>query len=154
MGKGKTYVCPECGYTFTAYTGRGFLDQRIFEKDAFDDLSGMTGIDVSCFPPDSDFALRTVSSRQTVKCTVCGALEEHGLQQVNFFRENGQEADVREVPAGWKKSGKNMLVRQDAGICRHCGGETKPVPEEEFEKQLVCPSCHVRLEETAQFLWD
>ena len=154
MGKGKTYVCPQCGYTFTSYTGKGFLDQRIFEKEAFDDLSGMTGIDGSCFPGDSDFALLISASRQVMKCTVCGALAESGLQQVSFFRENGQGAGIMKVPEGWAKAEENRLVRQDHGICRHCGGETKPVPKEDAEKQLVCPSCNVRLEEAVRFLWD
>ncbi len=144
MGKGKTYACPQCGYSFHYMEGHGMMDQMVFEKDHFDLLSELTGIPEEQFPAGCEAADRRLSPRHLGKCTACGRYAVMYTETVTFLPTEKKGTDGK----------RYRLIRRHSETCGDCGGTVKRVSETDIPGNLVCPMCHNILEEGPALMWD
>ncbi|MBQ7220014.1 MAG: hypothetical protein IJS28_03440 [Synergistaceae bacterium] len=163
MGEGKGYICPECGYSFTAMLGIGMRFPYVYRETVSAMKHGELGEEAQKFfaeHPDGAVSCELVM----MKCAGCGEYDCRKALTMYVLKEGY----AHEVPEGiWSTAmpheGLDYVSPDEIKVsytkyaeyphkCEACGGDMQIVSDDAAK---VCPNCGHELEdEGIAMLWD
>jgi hypothetical protein len=157
MGKGLSWICPNCGYEFSAVLGLGFRYPRVCHQLVQKARAGAYGAEwqdlVETYPGtflDGD--------RVLLRCENCGSYDNEAL--LTAYIPKDAELQAKPIPE------KQWTVPEKEGYelygvyehrCKDCGGKMRVFLEQElFEKKddEICPRCKTALKLKDFYWWD
>jgi len=158
MGHGFSWICPNCGYEFSAQLGFGFRYPWVCHQLIQKARAGAYGAEwqdlVESYPGtflDGEFVL--------LRCENCGSFDNEALLTAYIPKD----AELQAKPLTEKlwivvpeKEGYELYGTYEHR-CKDCGGKMRVFSEEEyFEKKVekICPHCKTALERNDVYLWD
>lgn len=175
MGEGYGFSCKNCGYTFQANLGIGFMFPSVYEEVMNKARSGKLGTDVQKFLMEHpDGALNCGTA--VLRCTKCRELETD-LSYDMYVPKRKQQAEPKdgELSSAFPFEGAKYvmpmdlisdydLVQRYPHRCAKCNGEMESISkgkqtrygyEEVIDKRkLRCPHCRQPLVMSNVLMWD
>ena len=158
MGDALTWVCPNCGYEFSAWLGFGFRYPRVCHQLVQKARAGAYGAEwqdlVETYPGtflDGD--------RVLLRCENCGSYDNEALLTAYIPKDAELQAkpiaENQWIVAPEKKGYELYGVYEHR--CKDCGGKMRVFLEQElFEKKddEICPRCKTALKLKDFYWWD
>ena len=157
MGHGFSWICPNCGYAFSAEVGVGFRYPWVCHQLIQKARAGAYGAEwqdlVETYPGtflDGEFVL--------LRCENCGSFDNEALLTAYIPKD----AELQAKPL----TEKQWIVPEKEGYelygtyehrCKHCGGKMRAFSEQEIiEKKVdeICPRCKTALKLKDFYCWD
>lgn len=162
MGRGYTYKCQKCGYTFTAFLGVGFMYPMLYQDTMNAARAGELGEQAMRFledNPDGAINPETVIAW----CEKCGQYEtvsELGMyvpkdKLLHIVNKGNWSVAVPCDDIEYVSDFETDYVLKEKydHRCSACGGKMRILTEEETEK-LVCPECGADMIAQSDIMWD
>lgn len=158
MGDALTWVCPNCGYEFSAQLGFGFRYPRVCYQLIQKARAGAYGAEwqdlVETYPGtflDGDLVL--------LRCENCGSYDNEAL--LTAYIPKDAELQVKPIPEKqWivapEKEGYELYGVYEHR-CKDCGGKMRAFSMQDVLKNKVdkiCPRCKTALKLNEFYCWD
>lgn len=160
MGNSLSCKCPECGFSFSALIGIGYMYPLVYNDTLQKIREGEYGKDAASFISEHPDAIVDASDAVYL-CSSCHNLQAEQVLGLYLPKEETaeNENDRRLVlPCDFR--GNYKLVKPYAHRCERCQSKTKKLTETSFRKliaqhQLLCPGCNAPLDIVDNgILWD
>ena len=158
MGKGLSWICPNCGYEFSAVLGLGFRYPRVCHQLVQKARAGAYGAEwqdlVETYPGtflDGD--------RVLLRCENCGSYDNEAL--LTAYIPKDAELQAKPIPEKqWivapEKEGYELYGVYEHR-CKDCGGKMRAFSMQDVLKNKVdkiCPRCKTALKLNEFYCWD
>lgn len=157
MGKGLSWICPNCGYEFSAELGVGFRYPWVCHQLIQKARAGAYGAEwqdlVETYPGtflDGHLVL--------LRCENCGSFDNEAL--LTAYIPKDAELQAKPIPE------KQWTVPEKEGYelygvyehrCKDCGGKMRALSEQEIwenKGEKICPRCKTALKRNDVYRWD
>ena len=158
MGKGLSWICPNCGYEFSAVLGLGFRYPRVCHQLIQKARAGAYGAEwqdlVETYPGtflDGD--------RVLLRCENCGSYDNEAL--LTAYIPKDAELQAKPIPEKqWivvpEKEGYELYGAYEHR-CKDCGGKMRAFSEQDIlgkKVDEICPHCKTALKLKDFYCWD
>ncbi len=148
MGKGYTWKCPQCEYSFSNCEGIGFLFPVVYEETIEKAKERKLGKTLKKFFEEHEDG--TIDAeRVTLCCDKCGNFS--GAQDLTMYIPKYPVVKRRNYLMKWEIDYSYEKYADFPHKCGKCRGKMHVVKQDE---DLICPECGATLEKIAALLWD